>query len=78
MPIRTYDNGWYRINGMCRNGRKNTHYFFNDKPIHVIKHGLFKEEPDLTKRYLSAGRQCKICISILKAYSTIGLENRLI
>jgi len=73
-----YDNGWYRISGMCRNGRKTAHYFFNDKPIHALRSGLFKEDPNIDKRYSSNGYQCKKCLDILQAYSKIGLENRLI
>jgi len=76
--LKIYDNGWFRLTGLCRNGKKTAHYFFNDKPIHVLKTGLFKEEPDLTKRYSHNGYQCKICLNILQAYSKIGLENRLI
>jgi len=74
-----YDNGWYRILGNCQNGRKCVHYFFKDKPIHSLKTGLFKEEVDYSKIYVySEGRKCKKCLAILKAYSTIGLENRLV
>jgi len=73
-----FDNGWFRVTGMCRNGRKTAHYFFNDQPIHVMKNGLFKEEPDFTQRYSNNTNKCKKCLSILQAYSKIGLENRLI
>jgi len=73
-----FDNGWFRVVGMCKNGRKTAHYFFNDVPIHVLRTGLFKEAPDITKRYSSDGYQCKKCHSILEAYSKIGLQNRLI
>jgi len=74
----TYDDGWYRINGITNNGKKNAHYFFNDKPIHQIHYGLFKEVADCSIRYSSDGRKCKTCIIILNAYSKIGLENRCI
>ena len=75
MPIR--DNGWFRINGIGANGRKRTHYFFNDKPIHSFKTGLFKEEPDFNKRYSHHGLKCKRCEQIIYAFRFIGLENRL-
>jgi len=71
-----YDNGWFRITGNCRNGRKKAHYFFNDRPIHVLTSGLFKEEPDFNLRYNSDGIKCKKCLNILNAYSKIGLQNR--
>jgi len=74
MPI--YDNGWYRVSGMCRNGQKLAHYFFNDKPIHVLTSGLFKDTIDFTNRHSNNGRKCKKCINTLEAYSKIGLENR--
>jgi len=72
------DNGWYRVTGNCRNGRKTAHYFFNDKPIHVLTSGLFKDNIDFSNRYSNNGRKCKKCLLILKAYSTIGLQNRLV
>jgi len=75
--IRIYDNGWYRVTGNCRNGRKTAHYFFNDKPVHVLTSGLFKEEPNYSTRYSNRGRKCKKCLNILETYSNIGLENRL-
>jgi len=76
MPI--FDNGWFRITGLCRNGRKTAHYFFNDKPIHVLKDGLFKQGIEFDKRYSNNGRKCKKCLHILASYSNIGLENRLV
>jgi len=72
-----YPDGWFRVNGNCRNGRKSAHYFFKDKPIHVLTSGLFKEEPDYSQRYSNNGRKCKKCLNILSSYSNIGLENRL-
>jgi len=63
--------------GLCRNGKKHTHYFFNDEPIHSLK-TVFKEEEDYSKRYSSNVSKCKRCIQILQAYSKIGLENRLV
>jgi len=68
-----YDNGWYRIVGITRS---NTHYFFSDKPIHALKYAM-GYSADFDKRYASNGRKCKRCINILKAYSKIGLQNRL-
>jgi len=62
---------------MCRNGRRSAHYFFNDKPIHILTDGVFKEEVDHSKRYGSNGRKCKTCSNILKAYSKIGIAERL-
>jgi len=67
-----YDNGWYRIIG----GTCSTHYFFNDKPIHALKHGNF--QTDYSRRYSCCFRPCKKCKEILQAYSKIGLANRLI
>jgi len=68
-----HDNGWYRILGSTAT----IHYFFNDKPIHSVKYGNF--ETDYSRIYVyGIGRKCKKCIAILKAYSTIGLENRLV
>jgi len=72
--MKIFDNGWFRVNGMCRNGRKSAHYFFNDKPIHSLRNGLFKEEVDFTKRYSNNGYKCKTCIAILNSYD--NLENR--
>jgi len=72
-----YDNGWFRVMGLSRNGKKHAHYFFNDKPIHSLKTGLFKEEADYSKRYSSNDKKCKKCLTILTAYLKIGLENRL-
>ncbi len=69
-----YDNGWYRIIGVSNNGVKKSHYFFNDKPIHSLKHGIFKEEVDCSRRYLFESKKCKTCIIILDSYS--NLENR--
>jgi len=71
--MHTFDNGWYRVVGIQRN---NAHYFFNDNPIHELRYSSY--EADFGKIYPSHGRQCKRCIAILKAYSNIGLENRLI
>jgi len=70
-----YDNGWFRITGVCKQGRKLAHYFFNDEILHTVK--VFKEEPDYTKRYSSEGRKCKRCEQIIHAYRFIGLNNRL-
>jgi len=67
-----YDNGWYRIIG----GTCTTHYFFNDKPLHVLKHGNF--ETDYSKRYSCTYSCCKKCKFILGSYHRIGLANRLI
>jgi len=67
-----YPNGWYRILG----APLTVHYFFNDKPIHKVKYGQF--ETSYLKIYVyGEGRQCKRCKAILKAYRSIGLENRL-
>jgi len=74
--MRIFDNGWFRVSGMTRNGRKTAHYFFNDKPIHILTTGLYKESIDHTLREISTGRKCKKCIIILETYSNIGLENR--
>jgi len=71
-----YDNGWFRVSGMTRNSRKTAHYFFNDKPVHVLSAGLFKQEVEYDKRYSSRGRKCKKCLIIIETYSNIGLENR--
>jgi len=71
-----FDNGWFRIERVGANGVKRSHYFFNDKPIHSFKTGLFKEDPDFTKRYSFDTNKCKKCLNILQAYSTIGLQNR--
>ena len=77
MPmLKIYPNGWYRITGLSKQGRKSAHYFFNDAPIHILKQ--FKEIPDFTKRYLNDGRKCKRCEQIINAYRFIGLENRCI
>jgi len=65
-----YDNGWYRIVGIKR---KRSHYFFNDKPIHVLKYGN-QELIDYSKRYSYDYRKCETCIIILKSYS--DLNNR--
>jgi len=67
-----YPNGWYRIMGIKI---KHAHYFFNDKPIHSLKHNF---EVDYSKRFTCNRRLCKRCISILQAYSKIGLQHRLI
>jgi len=67
-----YDNGWYRIKGVKR---KRSHYFFNDKPIHVLKHGK-QEEIDYSQRFSFETLKCETCLVILRAYSKIGLENR--
>jgi len=72
-----YDNGWFRVMGLSRNGKKHTHYFFNDKPLHTLKTGLFNEEADFSKRYSSTVSKCKKCMIIIAAYSNTGLENRL-
>jgi len=72
-----FDNGWFRITGLSQSGKKSAHYFFNDEPLHVIKNGLFKEEPDFNKRYSHNGRKCKLCETIIHAYRFIGLDNRL-
>jgi len=71
MPI--YDNGWYRIIGIKI---KHAHYFFNDEPLHVLNHGVLANI-DYSKRFTCNRRLCKRCISILQAYSKIGLQNRL-
>jgi len=71
-----YDNGWFRVSGMTRNSRKTSHYFFNDKPIHVLSSGLFKQQVEYDKRYSNVTNKCKKCIIILHTYSKIGLENR--
>jgi len=67
-----FDNGWYRI---CGVKRKSSHYFFNDKPLHVLKHGN-QDEIDSSKRYTFDKRKCERCMNILKAYAKIGLQNR--
>jgi len=67
------ENGWYKINGVKK---FTVHYFYKDKPIHVLKHGSF--EIDFSHRYPAKFNPCKRCLAILKAYSNIGLENRLI
>jgi len=72
-----YDNGWFRVMGLSRNGKKHAHYFFNDEPIHSLKTGLFKEEEDYSKRYSSNVSLCKKCLNIIASYSKIGLQNRL-
>jgi len=77
--MKIYDNGWYFIIGMKYRRRSNCHYFFNDKLIHSTK-GIWGSL-DYSKRRsikISEQRRCKKCIKILDAYSTIGLENRLI
>jgi len=74
--IMQYDNGWYRVHGMCRNGRKTAHYFFNDKPIHALSEGVFKQQVEYDKRYSNLGRKCKKCLMILDTFSKICLENR--
>jgi len=70
--MKIYDNGWYRI---CGVKQKHSHYFFNDKPLHTLKHGN-QEEIDCSNRYAFESRKCKTCIIILDSYSKIGLENR--
>lgn len=72
--MKIYDNGWYRIIGI-KSRSAGSHYFFNDLPIHLLNHGNFVT--DYSKRYADNKRCCKKCLEILKAYSTIGLENRL-
>jgi len=69
--MRVFDNGWYRICGST----VTSHYFFDDKPIHLLKHGQFII--DFSKRYRSDYKTCARCVAILKAYPN-GLENRLI
>jgi len=68
-----YPNGWYRILG----SPATTHYFFKDKPLHIVKYGNF--ETDYSKIYVygstKLGHQCKRCLAILTTYSNIGLEN---
>lgn len=78
ITTKIYDNGWFRVSGMTRNSRKTSHYFFNDKPIHVLSSGVFKQVVEFDKRYSNLSHKCKLCLNILKAYSTIGLENRLV
>jgi len=65
-----YDNGWYRVIGIKQ---KHSHYFFNDQPLHVLKHGSL-EEFDCSRRYIFETRKCKTCLIILDSYS--DLENR--
>jgi len=77
--MRIYDDGWYYIVGIKARRICNTHYFFNDKPIHSLKYGGI--ETDYTKRYSlpeKDQRHCGRCLTILQAYRHIGLENRLI
>jgi len=76
MEIMIYPDGWFRVTGLTRNGRRTAHYFFNDKPIHILYNGLYKENVDHTARQFSTGRKCKKCIVILETYSNIGLKNR--
>jgi len=71
-----YDDGWFRISGVNRCGKKSSHYFFKDEPIHVLSSGMYKEKVDYTKRQSNNSRKCKVCLNILTAYSNIGLENR--
>jgi len=71
--MRIFDNGWYCI----KSSTYICHYFFNDKPIHKLNHGLIGNT-DYSKRYPADHKNCKRCIDILRAYSKIGLENRLI
>jgi len=71
-----YDNGWFRISSVNKCGRKSAHYFFNDKPLHMISSGLYKETIDFSNRHVSEGRKCKTCQNILTAYSKIGIANR--
>jgi len=66
-----FDNGWFRIVGVKR---FTVHYFFNDLPIHVLKHGIYVT--DCSKRYPSDYNHCKRCTEILRTYSKIGLQNR--
>jgi len=69
-----YDNGWFRI---CGVPRKMVHYFHNDKPIHVLKHGVMNDLIDCSERYsFEGGRKCKTCMNILTAYSKIGIAKR--
>ena len=70
--MKLFDNGWYHIIG--GQGGRHTHYFFNDKPLHVLNFGQFPI--DCSKRYANECNKCKFCINILKAYSKIGLQNR--
>jgi len=76
MEIMIYPNGWFRVSGMTRNSRKTSHYFFNDKPIHILTSGLFKQSVEYDKRYSNVSNKCKKCIIIIETYSNIGLENR--
>jgi len=76
--LKIYDDGWFRIIGYSRTGRKQAHYFFNDKPIHLIKSGSFKEEIDHSNRYSSNSKKCKVCLNIIESYRNIGLEHRCI
>jgi len=76
--VRIYDNGWYFITGI-KTRSCNCHYFYNDKPIHDLKQGNYIT--DYSRRHIvyeANRRPCKTCINILKSYSKIGLENRLI
>jgi len=72
-----YDNGWFRVSGNNKCGRRTSHYFLDDQPLHAISSGLYKETIDISQRHLSEGRKCKTCLGILTAYSKIGIENRL-
>jgi len=69
--MHTFDNGWYRISGST----VTTHYFFNDTPLHILKHGGF--QIDYSKRYANNYKHCLRCEQIIHAYRFIGLDNRL-
>jgi len=74
-----YDNGWYFIIGMKYRRRSNCHYFFNDKLIHSTI-GPWGSLDVSKRRFIKESEQkrCKKCLETLRAYSKIGLENRLI
>jgi len=67
-----YDNGWYRVSNTHN---KIAHYFFNDKVLHTLKHGVLDDEIDCEKRYsYENSRKCKVCLNILETYQ--DLKNR--